>query len=303
MAYIGGNPGYQDVAMLKGDVIISHSAADTVGIFDTVQRRVISAIKVPKPRGIATDERTGMAYVAGAGDSGIVVISSQDWKQKGSIPLKLQPGPLCISADGKLLFVGDDQDQSISVVNLAGNNEVNTQFVDGHPQALAFDRVQNRVYASLEDQKQVIVLDPDLHVLQRFMVMGSQPSALVLDSPSRRVYVAVRYAVLMLDADSGKELARVPAPAGVDSLWLDRASGKLYATSEDEIDVIRANNSSLILLDTMPLQVRSHGIAVDSTKNTIYLPAGREGRSLVLILKPIEPVPGSVDASREAMVH
>jgi len=244
-----------------------------------------------------------MAYVAGAGDSGIVVISSQDWKQKGSIPLKLQPGPLCISADGKLLFVGDDQDQSISVVNLAGNNEVNTQFVDGHPQALAFDRVQNRVYASLEDQKQVIVLDPDLHVLQRFMVMGSQPSALVLDSPSRRVYVAVRYAVLMLDADSGKELARVPAPAGVDSLWLDRASGKLYATSEDEIDVIRANNSSLILLDTMPLQVRSHGIAVDSTKNTIYLPAGREGRSLVLILKPIEPVPGSVDASREAMVH
>jgi len=264
-------------------------------------RRVDAQIKMQKPRGIAVDEKRGKVYIADAGANHVAVISTKTWKRESTIALQAKPGPLALSPDGRTLYVGNQQDESISVVDLDNANRATTVPL-GHVDALVYDAVKNVIYATVEDQAQVAVLDPALKVLRRYPLAASQPSALVLDQPARRLYVAVRYAVVALSADDGHELGRVAAPMGVDSLWLDRSGGRLYAASSNEVDVVRVGGGQFAAEDELPLTVRGHGIAFDPEHKLLLMPSGHEGRSLVLILTPVRSQPGS-PANTQALMQ
>ncbi len=291
MVYIPGNPGFEAVAFADGHLIVSHSGDSTVDIFNVKMRRVDAQIKLTQPRGIAVDEKSGKVYVADVGAGNIAVISTRTWKLLNTIPAPLPPGPLALSPDGRTVYAGNPRHQSVSAIDLMKLKQPVTVPL-GHVDALVYDPARNLLYATLEDQRQVAVLDPSLKVLRRYTLAASQPSALALDVEARRLYVAVRDAVVALDADTGSEVGRVAAPMGVDSLWLDRGSGKLYAASSSEVDVIRVGNGQFASQDQLTLTVRGHGIVFDPQRQLLLMPSGHEGRSLVLILKPVGTQPG-----------
>ena len=300
MVYIPGNPGFQAVGFADGHLIISHSGDSTVDIFNVKMRRVDAQMKIERPRGIAVDEKGGKVYVADAGANNIAVISTRTWKVENSIPVQLAPGPLALSSDGGTLYVGNTRDQYISAIDLSSGKQ-SASVPLGHVDAMVYDAARNLLYATLEDQAQVAVLDPGLKVVRRYTLSASQPSALVLDQQARRLYVAVRDAVVALEADSGHELGRVAAPMGVDSLWLD-SGGKLYAAASNEVDVIRVGGGQFATEDQLTLTVRGHGIVFDPDRKLLLMPSGHEGRSLVLILKPVGPQPG-LPAASQALIQ
>ena len=301
MVYIPGNPGFQAVGFVDGHLIISHSGDSTVDIFNVKMRRVEARMKMEKPRGIAVDKKGGKVYAADAGAKNIAVISTRTWKVEKNIPVQLAPGALALSPDGRTLYVGNTGDQSVSAIDPSTGKEAVTVPL-GHVDAMVYDPARNVLYATLEDQTQVAVLDPGLKVLRRYPLAASQPSALVLDQQARRLYVAVRDAVIALEADSGHEAGRVAAPMGVDSLWLDSGSGKLYATSSNEVDVIRVHGGQFASEDQLTLTVRGHGIVFDPDRKLLLMPSGHEGRSLVLILNPVGPQPG-LQAPSQALIQ
>ena len=291
MVFIPGNPGFQAAGFVDGHLIISHSGDGTVDIFNVKMRRVDAQLKMEKPRGIAVDEKGGKVYVADAGANNIAVISTRTWRVENTIPVQLAPGPLALSSDGRTLYVGNTGDQSVSAIDLSNGKQAVTVPL-GHVDAMVYDPMRNVLYASLEDQAQVAVLDPGLRVLRRYTLAASQPSALVLDQQAGRLYLAVRDGVVALEADTGHEVGRVAAPMGVDSLWLDSGSGKLYAASSNEVDAIGVHGGQFASEDQLTLTVRGHGIVFDSDRKLLLMPSGHEGRSLVLILKPVGAQPG-----------
>lgn len=300
MVYIPGDPGFQAVGFVDDHLIISHSGASTVDIFNVKMRRIDGQIKLKEPRGIAVDEKGGKVYVADAAAKSIAVISTRTWKLDHNISVQLAPGPLALSPDGRVLYIGDTHNQSVSALDLMKVKETITVPL-GHVDALVYDPARDVLYATLEDQAQVAVLDGGLKVLRRYPLTASQPSALALDPQARRLYVAVRQAVVALDADSGHEVGRAPAPMGVDSLWLDRADNKLYAAASNEVDVIRAGPGQFAFQDQLLLDVRGHGIAFDPGRKLLLIPGGHEGRSLVLILRPMDVVPALQPRSQARM--
>ena len=129
------------------------------------------------------------------------------------------------------LYLANSRDQSIAYVDFADENRVHKLDAGGMPERLAFDPTKNLIYATLQDKHSVAAYDLDLKPVSQWVLKASQPTGMSLDATARRLYVAVRYAVVTLDADSGAELSRAGAPAGVDSLWFDQASGSLYAAA------------------------------------------------------------------------
>ena len=301
MVYIPGNPGFQAVGFVDGHLIISHSGDSTVDIFNVKMRRVDAQVKMERPLGIAVDEKGGKVYVADAGANNVAVISTRTWRVENTIPVQLAPGPLALSPDGHTLYVGNIRDQAVSAIDASSGKQSVTVPL-GHVDAMVYDPARNVLYATLEDQAQVAVLDPGLKTLRRYTLSASQPSALVLDQQARRLYVAVRDAVVALEADSGHEVGRVAAPMGVDSLWLDSGSGKLYAASSNEVDVIGVGGGQFATEDQLTLTVRGHGIVFDPDRKLLLMPSGHEGRSLVLILKPVGPQPG-VQVPSQALIQ
>jgi len=286
MVNLPGSPGFGDVAFANGMLLLTHPGASSLDIFDPVRRRVVAQVTgLQSPRGLAFDEKTGRVYVADHGSNSIAVIATDSWKVVDSISVPGSPDALLLNGDGKLYWTDPDAG-SLSLLDLRTKQDIARLETGGTPRALALDPRRQLAFATLEDTHEIIAVDPQLKVLNRFTLNASQPTGLVNDPQYHELYVSVRGAVLAISADTGAEVSRVTAPAGVDALWLDGDSRTLYAASEGALLVITAKGS-LTLADNIVPQVKGHTVAFDSAKRLVLLPGGREGKSKLLILRPM----------------
>jgi DNA-binding beta-propeller fold protein YncE len=296
-----GRPGYEAATFANGMLLMSHSAANTVDIFDPVKRRLVAQVQgVGEPRGMVVDPQTGLVYIAGRGSNNITVLNSKDWSIAGVIGLKHAPENLTFVPESKSLLISNPMNRSVSVVSVESvgkkDAELATIDIQGKPQQIAWDPTKHVAYVAVEDRSEIAVVNPvtpNDAIVKRFNVEASQPTGLAFDPSSRKLYVAVRYAVLQMDADAGAEIARAPAAAGTDTLWLDGSTKRLYAAAGDgSVNIFRVN-SNITAENEFRAEVRGHSIAFDPTTKMMYLSGGREGKSKVLILKESGSAPVS----------
>lgn len=294
---IPGQPGFQEAVFANGMLILSHEAGDTLDVFDPVRRRVVAQVKgLSGPHGIAVDSRAGRLYVGNSRSASVAVISCKDWKVERTIGLQTAPYNVALSPDGLRLYVANWRSRSVSAIDLGNGDRATTAEVGGSPQALVFDKARNVLFTSLQDTAEVVALNPStLAVEERYKLNGSQPTALALNATERRLYVAVRHAVITLDADNGTENGRVAAPAGVDSLWLDPAAGMLYVASGGGLINVFRTHGGLTQIQELQTDVRGQTVAFDASRRRLYVPGGREGRSKLLILQQLPPTPAPED--------
>lgn len=299
---IPGQPGFAGMAVAKGMLLMSHGGAGTVDIFDPVKRRLIAHVKgMSDPRGIAVDPDGGRVFIANNGARSIVVLSTQDWQVKESIPVDGNPDDLLFVPAWNSLIATDRLRQQLLVVDPGSRRQTGSAPLPGTPGGLAFDVGRSLLYVTVQDQKEVVGLSRQLQISKRVPLWASQPTGIVYDSRLDRLYVAVRYAVLSLNANTGVELSRVPADSGIDRLWLDDESRLLYGAAGGSLLVMRADQR-LHTLDEVATDVKGYSVAYDPDKKLIYFPGGRDGQSKLLLLRP-PVVNASSDVPAEAKLQ
>jgi DNA-binding beta-propeller fold protein YncE len=284
-----GQPGFDTVAIANGALLVAHSAADTVDIFDLTKRRIIAQVKhVRGASGIAVDDKDARVFLSSPDAHSIIVISSKTWDVDGVIPVKSEVEHILYVPENNRLYLANSRDQSIAYIELADKNSVHDLDAGGMPERLAFDPAKKLIYATLQDKHSVAAYDLDLKPVSQWVLKASQPTGMTLDASSRRLYVAVRFAIITLDADSGAELSRAGAPSGVDALWLDRSSGTLYAAAGGTVCIMKTRDGGLTPESELNVDVKGRSLAYDSNTKLIYFPGGREGRSKLLIMREVE---------------
>lgn len=293
-----GRPGFDDMAFAGNDLVIAHTAAGTVDVFDPAKRRIVAEIKdLKQPRGIAVDDQHGKVFVACSGSNSIAVINSADWQVSDTVQLQAEPDFLLLAPLTGTLYVAHWHENAISSFK-PGERSVNTVQMNGRPQELAWDAEHNLLYATVEDQNSVAVLDANLKAVKSLALKGSMPTGLAFDPKMRHLFVAVRYAVLVIDPDSGRELARVPTSAGVDQVWFDDSTRSAYAAANGgTVTMIHNEGGRYIAEQELNTAVRGHTIAFDPARSLVYVPGGFEGRSKLVILKRLETPPPTAKAS------
>jgi DNA-binding beta-propeller fold protein YncE len=292
-----GRPGFDTSVLANGMLLIAHHAADTVDIFDPVKRRLVAQVRgISNPRGMVVDNATGLIYIATAGTNSITVLNSKGWKVEAVIGLNHAPERLLVLPGMDALLVTNPANRSVSLISTEPESygrkqaEIATWDVAGRPQQMAWDPQRKVAFLALEDSSQILSINPATPhklIVGSIKLAASQPTGLVFDVDRRQLYVAVRYAVLQVDADSGNEVSRVPAAAGIDTLWLDRPSSTLYAAaSNGSISVIKLGADRIAEAVEFNTEVRGKSIAYDAVNGLVYLTGGREGKSKLVILKP-----------------
>ena len=288
MIDLAGEPGFDAVRIVNGALLLAHTAANSVDVFDLAKRRVVARVEhVRGASGIAVDAKDGRVFLSSPDRESIVVIASDSWDVQSVIPVKAPVESILYVPQNNRLYLANSRDQSLGYVDLSHNNEVHTAEAGGMPERLAFDPAKSLIYSTLQDTHQIGVYDLDLKPVARWTLKASQPTGLALDQNGRRLYVAVRYAVLAVSTDTGAEINRVGAPAGVDSLWLDGADHKLLAAAGGTVCIMDVEPNGLARSDELDIDIRGHSLAYDPETKLIYVPGGRDGRSKLLILKPL----------------
>jgi hypothetical protein len=301
---IPGTPGFDDMVIVNGNLVIAHHGANTVDIFDPVKRRMVAQIRgIEGPRGLAVDDQGGLFYIAGSGSNTITVVSSKDWQVQGVIGLKHSPENLLLVPEMNSLLITNPLNRTVSVVSTetarkiapTSPSELATFDVQGRPRQMAWDPQKKVAYLTLEDMNEIVALNPanaSEPVVRRMKLTASQPTGLVFEPNSRRMFVAVRYAVLQLDADTGAELSRVPAAAGTDTLWLDLPNNNLFAAAGDgSVSIINVGARNIEARNEFKSDVRGHAMAYDAVNHLIFLTGGREGKSKLVIIRNVGATP------------
>lgn len=301
-----GDPGFNQIAVANGQVVISRPATNTIEIFSPVKRRVVARIsQINDPRGIAVDDAGNRVFIALAGSNRIAVINSQNWQVEKLVPVVHRPERLLWVAATNTLYSCSALDRTVSVVDPKISDaknaaETSTLELNALPEDIIQDPVRHVLLVSLQDASQIVAIDATHQIAGRFKLSASEPTGLALDSAHRRLYVAARFAVLALDADSGVELFRVPAPGGTSTLVLDPGGNLLYASAGDG-SVLTIDLQRRVVDHELPTSVKGYGLALDPARKMLFLPGGREGRSKMVILTPMtvneQPHSGSAQSS------
>lgn len=286
MVDLPGQPGFNEVAMANGQVVISRPATNTIEIFSPVKRRVIARIsQVDGPRGIAVDDDGARVYVALSGSNSIAVINSHNWQVEKLVEVQNRPEKLLWVPETKTLYSLSTFKRTISTIDPIAGRESGVIELNALPEDLVYDAGRRELFVSLQDVSQIAVIDRTNKVVNRFHVTASEPTGLALDAVRKRLYVAVRYAVVALNLDSGAEILRIPAPGGTDALILDPNGALLYAAGGDG-SILAIDLNRNVVDHELSTDVRGFTLAFDATHKMLFMPGAREGRSKMVILSP-----------------
>ena len=286
MVDLTGQPGFNEVAMANGQVVISRPATNTIEIFSPVKRRVIARIsQVDSPRGIAVDEDGSRVYVALSGSNSIAVINSHNWIVEKLVPVKSRPEKLLWVKETKTLYSASTFNRTISTIDPIAGRESGVIDLNALPEDLAYDSGRRQLFVSLQDVSEIAVIDRSNKIVNYFHVTASEPTGLALDSVRNRLYVAVRYAVVALNLDNGSEILRIPAPGGTDAMILDPSGSLLYAAGGDG-SVMAIDLNRNVVDHEMSTDVKGFSLAYDAAHRMLFMPGAREGRSKMVILSP-----------------
>jgi YVTN family beta-propeller protein len=304
MIDLPGDPGFNQVAIANGQVVISRPATNTIEIFSPVKRRVIARIsQIDDPRGIAVDDRGLRVYVALAGSNRIAVINSRNWQVEKLIPVEHLPEKLLWVPETRTLYATSLLDRTVSIVDLKLGAETSVIELNALPQDMLYDPARQVLLVTLQDLGEVAAINGAHQIAGRFKLTASEPTGMALDSAHRRLYVAVRYAVLALNADTGAELLRIPAPGGTNTLIFDPGGNLLYAAAGDG-SILAIDLARNVVDHELPTDVKGYSLAYEPNHKMLFMPGGREGRSKMVILSPIsvidENAPTSAHAAQSA---
>jgi DNA-binding beta-propeller fold protein YncE len=140
----------------------------------------------------------------------------------------------------------------------------------GSAEAFQLETKRPRLYLNVPSPSQVVVIDTDKReVVTSYPVKraeGGHP--LALDEASQRIYVGCRKEpmLVVLDTETGREIAGVPIPGGVDDLFVDAPRKRLYAACGDGFLVV------LKLVDADHVEVLEKVPTAKGARTCLYVP-------------------------------
>ena len=100
------------------------------------------------------------------------------------------PAGLTVTEDGKRLFVANNLDDSMSVIDLESEEVIETVGVGNQPYTVALTPDETKAYVSNWGDETVSVIDTESYEMIESVLVGMGPNAVVADPERPRMYVA-----------------------------------------------------------------------------------------------------------------
>jgi YVTN family beta-propeller protein len=258
------------------------SRGDRVQVLDTRDGHLAGTVAgTAGAHGVAVAEALHRGYITNGASNTVTEFDLDTLQRVRDLPVSGQsPDALLYDAFSGHLFVFNARSNNASVIDPASGREIATIAFEGNPELGATDG-KGRVFVNIEDKGQVVEIDAGkLRIAHTWALADCEgPTGLALDVVHARLFSACDNQVLAVtDADSGRNVARVPIGEGPDGVAYDPAlrmvfspngkSGTLTVVQQDDADHYR-------VLQTLPTQTSARTLALDPASHRLYLPAAR----------------------------
>jgi DNA-binding beta-propeller fold protein YncE len=223
---------------------------NSMEIVNTFQAKVAQSVKgLDEPQGVLYVPGFDKIFIANAGNGTVKVYDGKTYTLRKSIDLGAESDTdnLRWDEDSKRVYVGVVG--GIAMIDAATEDHVGTDLKGsgGHSESFQLEKKGSRVFVNVPDDGSVVnVIDRKTGALTKWGLNGAKANyPMALDEDDHRLFVVTRRPpfLIVLDTNTGKEVARVPVGGSCDDVYYDAERKRIYAIAgEGFISVVQQND-------------------------------------------------------------
>src|SRR3989454_4007022 len=205
---------------------------NTVEVIDLKKgQRVQSLPGFKEPQGIAYLSDSNMVAVANGGDGVVTLLDGASLKSANTIDFGDDADNLRYDAARKRLYVGYGNG-ALGAYDTAKGARLADVALDAHPESFQLDAAAGRIFVNVASLQKVAVVDANRNAVTTTwpVTAGAANFPMALDAAHHRLFVLTRKPprLVVLDTETGKNVATLHADGDADDLFYDAARQRLY---------------------------------------------------------------------------
>ncbi len=244
---------------LKGQrIFVSAVGNNTLEVIDLkAGKRVRSISGLEEPQGVFFDPSTNHLFVACGGDGVVKIFDASTFKVLGTVKFPDDADNLRYDARTRNLVVGyagskqlrnrQEGNGGLGFIDPQGHRAGDI-VVDAHPESFQLEKTGTRIFINVPDNKEIEVADSVKRtILARWPVTSALENfPMALDELHHRLFVGCRQPprLLVLDTQTGKQIASSEIAGKSDDLFYDAARARVYVlTAGGYLEVFQQKDS------------------------------------------------------------
>src|SRR5919108_2180844 len=229
---------------------------DKVDVLDTATNTRIHTIEDAKaPHAILYRKDLKKLFVVEGDASAVKVYDSETYKPLGEIKLSIDADSIAYERAKHYLYVVNGGREAhtpyslISIIDTNTSRKLRDIRIDSnHVEAVILERSGPRMFCNITGQNAVGVLDRNEGTLLATWPLpaGDKSNvAMAFDEANRRLFVSTRNPgkLIVLNSDSGKIVAELPAVGMVDDAAFDARNKRIYLAGDGYLDVFQQQDA------------------------------------------------------------
>jgi len=272
---IGGEGGWDYVSISAEDRRLYVSHNNQVEVLNADTHEKIGIIPTNGVHGICAIQSLGKGFITNGKANNVTVFDIKTLQPMAQIATDEDPDALLYDPYSNRVFIFNNDGMSITAIEALSNKVIKTFKVGGKPETGVTDGA-GTIYVNLEDANEIVVFDSKTLAIKKHFTLspGEQPTGLAFDKETHRLFSTCRKSQLMMvmDADNGKEIARLPIGKMTDGAIFNEQS-KLVACSNGEgtITIVKELGANKFeVVDTIITARGAKTLAFDSKTEHLY---------------------------------
>ena len=219
-----------------GRVFAAVYGNDSVQVVDTARGTRVRSLQEGfiKPQMVAYLPDLNRIVVSNEGDGSCKVFDAESYKLIDTVKFSDDADQLRYDPASKRLYVGYG-DGAIGMFDVTTTKRVQEDFELGaHPESFQLEEKGPRIFVNLASISQIAVINRNTRKIDRWKLEEAGTNfPMALDETNRRLFVGARRParLLVLDMDTGKQIASLPGAADTDDMSYDPERKRVYLTS------------------------------------------------------------------------
>ncbi len=224
--------------------------------------------------GVALVHKLGRGVTSNGRDNSITIFDLKTLAPIATVQTGAKPDAILFDSFSGLVLTFDGKSNDATLIDPDKAVAVGAIALPGRPETGVSDG-KGKVFVNLEDKNLIAVIDvASRKVLASWPLTGcEEPTGLALDTTHRRLFSGCHNGVLVVvDADSGRNVQKLAIGNGVDAAAYDKDTGLVFTSnSEGNISVVHQEGpDQYSSLANVPTQPGAKTMALDGGKHVAY---------------------------------
>ena len=240
-------------------------------------KQLSSIAHLKRVHGVALAHEFNKGFISDGGDNAVVAFDLGSNAVTNKIKVGDAPDAVLYEPTKKRVYAFNAHSHSASVIDARTENIVATVPLSGIPEFAATDGEGN-VFVNIENKNALVRLNPDGTKVEKEWPLSpcKGPSGLAMDVKGRRLFsVCENKFMIVTDADSGKQIARIPVGVEPDAAIYDGEQKLVFASNCDgTLTVVKQEDPDhYTVLQNVKTEREARTMALDPISHKLFLPS------------------------------